>query len=84
MSITVDKSAVDFQHDIVDNLVGEVQGWVKLASILIVALYYNIFEFVRTTPALCMGGCIKLRNDPDTPDFGIVDNGFDLSPGVGP
>ncbi len=82
MCITVNKCIINFQHNIINNLISKIQSRIKLTLILFITLNNNILIFIRSTPTLSMSRCIKLRYNSYTPNFSIVDDGFYLSLGI--
>lgn len=79
MGVSVDECVVYFEHDVVDYLIGEIQGRIKLPLILLITLNNNILKRSRSAPTLRMRRRIKLRYNPNSPNLRIIDNRFNLS-----
>lgn len=79
MGIAVNESWVDFFHNISDNIVCGVYGWIKLSLISIIASDNYILVQSWSSPTLRMCGSVYLGDNPHSSDPSIVNDRFYLS-----
>lgn len=74
MNIGIGEGTIDVFHNLIDEIVSRVHGWVKLASIDEVTSNNIVMVFLASTPRMSVGWCVDLHYHPHSFQLGVINH----------